>query len=1215
MNAITNNTTHAEIDYATCAAKQIVDINDNVSQVLFDPLGQVIVSTLFGEQDGKAVGGMRLFPYNGQPAQYEWVKPVSEQAVLTNPKDYLSGAANFFYYDLDTWKKNNQPVSSINLVRNNDYHSPQKDQDPYCQILVSYSDGLGRTVEKKLKTDPDPSTPYKERWQVSGRTVYNNKGKPCEQYLPYFSDKPAYEDQTDVPGPPPTILIYDPLERLVKTIDPKKFFSKVEFTPWEEKRYDEDDTVKDSEYYKIFPEHYETFIAKYKAFMEHYPKDPTKRQKKEKDALDDEKIALDGEKYALAETEKFYNTPEIQVLDSLGHRFLEIQYKEVGKELVSYYQTDILGRVTEAIDPRLYAEGKGLYNFKYRYAMGEKDPTLTDSVDAGVETHLGDIYGNQLWSLSPRDYCQLITYDPLRRRSSVQVKKVAASGAVMFMDFKKVESYTYGEEQPNPQKNNLCGQLYQLKDLSGIAKHTAYDLRGELLSSSRQMVEGYKTQINWNDTVKLEQKVYSSSFTYDALKHLLTKTTPDGSTTKNTYNQAGLFYAVQVTFKDKSSQSIVDYIEYDAKDQRTKIKYGNGVITKYGYEATTLRLLKLLSVGPNKSPVQDICYAYDPVGNVMRVRDSSYKTVFNNNQKVSPVNEYTYDALYRLKQANGRQHPGITANTYKNNPPNDFMQSKFSQLPPSSDGEALEKYTEIYTYDDSGNLTKKQHLAASSTWSKDTKVEDKCNRLQGIEYDPAGNMKRLEINNSVKLTFNCCENLVGAGIIMRPPDVPQDRDYYLYDSAEQRTRKVSERMAGSGAVALIEEKTYLGNYEIKRNKKINASSSETITLERQTLRVMDDKNCVAIVNTIAIDTKHPKKENTRQYRFQMANQQDSVALEMDEEAKLISYEEYFPYGGTAIIAGKNKAEVKLKEYRYSGKERDDSSGLYYYGARYYAPWLGRWLNPDPAGTVDGMNLYAFVGGNPVTHVDVGGMTATEKRNDSTDQNLTRIQTGAGIVGGAFSLIAVADEHNFSRMRRDLRRIFPNSPQTLDLRLFSSKVVVVAAGISFAANFAQTSRNTNLTNTKGRNVEAYVNATLNHFEPSSMAVVDWMLGTRFSNYMGGDEEKPFVNNLLHSIATKVATGVSDPINEFNRVGRRSSNQFTPNFLQQQMEHSQMERSQMERSQCLREIENNRNRMLRARGVNGNFLYYFDSLRSRPVVRPRGRVEAESKYPLW
>uniref|UniRef100_UPI0027D25944 RHS repeat-associated core domain-containing protein n=1 Tax=Burkholderia sp. GbtcB21 TaxID=2824766 RepID=UPI0027D25944 len=63
-----------------------------------------------------------------------------------------------------------------------------------------------------------------------------------------------------------------------------------------------------------------------------------------------------------------------------------------------------------------------------------------------------------------------------------------------------------------------------------------------------------------------------------------------------------------------------------------------------------------------------------------------------------------------------------------------------------------------------------------------------------------------------------------------------------------------------------------------------------------------------------------------------------------------------------------------KYVRYSGQERD-ASGLYYYGLRYYAPWLARWLNPDPAGPVDGLNLFCMVANNPVTFIDREGIAA------------------------------------------------------------------------------------------------------------------------------------------------------------------------------------------------------------------------------------------------
>jgi len=63
--------------------------------------------------------------------------------------------------------------------------------------------------------------------------------------------------------------------------------------------------------------------------------------------------------------------------------------------------------------------------------------------------------------------------------------------------------------------------------------------------------------------------------------------------------------------------------------------------------------------------------------------------------------------------------------------------------------------------------------------------------------------------------------------------------------------------------------------------------------------------------------------------------------------------------------------------RYRGKLRDDATGLYYYGYRYYAPWIGNWISPDPLGPVDGLNLYRFVQGDPINKHDPDGRQTTE----------------------------------------------------------------------------------------------------------------------------------------------------------------------------------------------------------------------------------------------
>jgi RHS repeat-associated protein len=66
-------------------------------------------------------------------------------------------------------------------------------------------------------------------------------------------------------------------------------------------------------------------------------------------------------------------------------------------------------------------------------------------------------------------------------------------------------------------------------------------------------------------------------------------------------------------------------------------------------------------------------------------------------------------------------------------------------------------------------------------------------------------------------------------------------------------------------------------------------------------------------------------------------------------------------------------EVSARRYRYTGKERDDETGLYYHGARYYAAWLARWTSADPLGLHAGLNLYLYGRASPVVYVDPSGM--------------------------------------------------------------------------------------------------------------------------------------------------------------------------------------------------------------------------------------------------
>ena len=113
----------------------------------------------------------------------------------------------------------------------------------------------------------------------------------------------------------------------------------------------------------------------------------------------------------------------------------------------------------------------------------------------------------------------------------------------------------------------------------------------------------------------------------------------------------------------------------------------------------------------------------------------------------------------------------------------------------------------------------------------------------------------------------------------------------------------------------------------------------------------------------------------------------STVMAHNAEAQLISRETFYPFGGTALWATRKQLTCQAKTHRYANKERD-SSGLIYYGYRYYASWLLRWLNTDPSGTVDGLNLYQMVKNSPLTWTDNAGCVAMPPPVSSLAQRIT-----------------------------------------------------------------------------------------------------------------------------------------------------------------------------------------------------------------------------------
>jgi RHS repeat-associated protein len=512
---------------------------------------------------------------------------------------------------------------------------------------------------------------------------------------------------------------------------------------------------------------------------------------------------------------------------------------------------------------------------------------------------------------------------------------------------------------------------------------------------------------------RLESDPYSSVTTYDALNRPVALTTPHTPTMQPSiirpgYNEANLLERADVNLHGVTAGGqpvwtpFVTNIDYDAKGQRQRIDYGNGASTIYDYDPLTLRLIRLLTRRdaaafpddcPQPSPagwpgcqVQNLQYSYDPVGNITAIRDDAQQTIYFRNKRVEPSAEYVYDALYRLIEATGREHLGQVGGAPISHSHDDAPRVGIDWS--ANDGNVMGTYVERYVYDAVGNFLEMQHRGSdpvhpgwkrSYAYDETSLLEDGTggtllktnNRLSSTTvgsnvppvaryvYDAHGNMTRMPHLGGAHPTPNMHwdyrdqlqqTDLGGGGTA-----------YYVYDAAGQRVRKVWEKSA-----ALVEERIYLGGFEIFRRRQ------GVQRLERESLHIMDGKRRIALVETRTLDTAGADPVPPQLIRYQLGNHLGSASLELDDQAQIISYEEYTPYGSTSYQAVRSQAETP-KRYRYTGKERDEETGFNYHGARYYVPWLGRWVNCDPAGLVDGHNTYAYCRCNPTVRSDPSGM--------------------------------------------------------------------------------------------------------------------------------------------------------------------------------------------------------------------------------------------------
>ena len=190
---------------------------------------------------------------------------------------------------------------------------------------------------------------------------------------------------------------------------------------------------------------------------------------------------------------------------------------------------------------------------------------------------------------------------------------------------------------------------------------------------------------------------------------------------------------------------------------------------------------------------------------------------------------------------------------------------------------------------------------------------------------------------------------------------PSVHAHYLYDAAGQRVKKLVRKQGGQ-----IDVTHYIdGVFEHHRWGPAAQPG------ENNHVHVLDQTQRVALIR---IGTAHPQDTGPA-VQFHLSDHLGSSNVVIDSAGVLTNREEFTPYGETSF------GSFTSKRYRFTGRERDEESGLIHCGARLLMPWTGRWSNCDPAETAGGLNAYSYAHGNPSRLVDPGGMTPESPAQD------------------------------------------------------------------------------------------------------------------------------------------------------------------------------------------------------------------------------------------
>ncbi len=672
--------------------------------------------------------------------------------------------------------------------------------------------------------------------------------------------------------------------------------------------------------------------------------------------------------------------------------------------------SDPVGNVlrTERCD----SDGNVLTSATYEYnAMGEMTAAFDSQKNAissvydlmGRRTELSSIDGGrQVWAYNSLGQLSWKTNSALLAAEKGNISyEYDSFGRMVRIDnpISKDVEIEYGKPGA---EGNAAGKIVRRTDGTGTVEYE-YGLLGEMTVEGRTIRHG----LYESTALTLYQSDYLGRMEYIVY--------PDGETVSYGYDDGGNVCSVTGTKDGYADVEYVRDIGYDEYGQRVYIAYGNGVTTNYTYDERRRWLKNLVTESESDGQVQNIAYSFDRVGNVLGYSNSG-------NKEYETVQSYKYDSLYQLVEAEGTSshikstadRPAFTATyrqifsfstdglcnmTAKSSSQNETYEDDLNY---SLDYEyeagfvhrlarAGDRY---YKYDASGNLVREQERSFDETEGSEdvtyrkVSTEDGGRNVSSVDYAWAASNDTK--NASVKdmyywreFTWNEDNMLIQT----------RDNDYittYLYGQDNQRAVKSSAQ-----SETFYFNKFFTHRFDDSDNWAAGRMSKH-IYLGSD--RIVTKVSMLTRLDYEADDTEAEASHTYYYHSDHLGSAQTITNCDGDLYERL----EYTPYGEVWLDEGGDYVRTEdtfSTPYRFTGKERDEETGLYYYGARYLDSKYSRWISTDPAlgeyipqapvsdeakkhnQNLPGMggvfnhingNLYHYAGNNPIRYIDPDG---------------------------------------------------------------------------------------------------------------------------------------------------------------------------------------------------------------------------------------------------